>query len=305
MDNMNPKIGYIINESGVLMEDFQLFEPQAMSSKSFSKEDIKFHSPDRVIGVGILQNADARNRNGRIYRREDLEREINAPRQQELMAAGQMCGHSSHPLSSELIVQQTIDPKLCCVRFHKMWMDGDKVMAYFEGTNNDLGETFDKDLRIGIRPAFSLRALGTIKATPQGALVENLKMITYDYVIYPSHQCAYTQGVISESAAIETPVSNFTLCNENDATKSFTGTFSNADVVKAIRQLGSTNEAAVDFIKDRSFNFKMLKECFDMTKFDTIDIISPYKVALTEAGNATIVMNVEDYIAKELQNYKG
>lgn len=300
---MDNKIGYIINESGILMEDFDIVTPTASGSLPF-KDEIKFHCKDRIIGYGVLQTAEERNRNGRLYTRADLAREVEAPRQRELMETGNMLGHAGHPLSSELIVQQTIDPKICCVRFHKMWMEGDRVMAYFEGTMNELGRTFDADLRIGVKPAFSLRALGTIKSTPRGAVVENLKMITYDHVIYPSHRGAYTTGVINESAA-SVPDSGFTLNESNDATKSFITSFSNADVVKAIKEMGGTNESAIQYIKDKSHNFKMLKEYFDMTKYDTIDIINPRQVALTEAGNATIVMNIEDYIAREIQGYKG
>lgn len=300
---MDNKIGYIINESGILMEDFDIVTPTASGSLPF-KDEIKFHCKDRIIGYGVLQTAEERNRNGRLYTRADLAREVEAPRQRELMETGNMLGHAGHPLSSELIVQQTIDPKICCVRFHKMWMEGDRVMAYFEGTMNELGRTFDADLRIGVKPAFSLRALGTIKSTPRGAVVENLKMITYDHVIYPSHRGAYTTGVINESTA-SVPDSGFALNESNDATKSFITSFSNADVVKAIKEMGGTNESAIQYIKDKSYNFKMLKEYFDMTKYDTIDIINPRQVALTEAGNATIVMNIEDYIARELQGYKG
>jgi len=300
---MDNKIGYIINESGFLVEGFDLIDSN--SNAISNKEEFKFHNPDRLIGYGILQTADERNRNGRIYRRDDLAREICAPRQVELLETGNFLGHSSHPIgpgSESLIVQQTIDPNKCCVRFHKLWMDGNNVMAYFEGTNNDLGKTFDKDLRIGVKPAFSLRALGTIKATPQGAVVENLKMITYDYVIYPSHPHAYTSGVLNESSSIINNASNFELTDANDASKSFIKEFTNSDVVDAISKV--QNESAIEFIKDKSLNFKMLKECYDMTKFDTIDMISANKIALTEAGNATIIMNVEDYIAKELQNYR-
>ena len=296
---MDTKIGYILNESGYKMEAVDFIE-----GNKYSKEDIKFHSPDRLIAFGKLQTADERNRNGRIYAHDDLEREIHAPRQQELLAVGQMLGRCGHPLSNELIVQQTIDPKECCVRFHKFWMVGNDVMAYFEGTNNDLGDTFDKDLRIGVKPAFSLRALGTVRATNEGARVENLKMITYDYVVYPSHPHAYTQGLLTESAGITEPASGFVVNNSIDATKSNMIQFSNADVVKAIQTV-ATNEAAIDYIKDKSFNYHMLKECFDMTKIDTVDIIDPRHISLTEAGNCTIIMNIEDYIAKELQNYKG
>lgn len=288
---LDNKIGYIINESGYRMDSIDIRE--------FKK------APDRVTGYGILQTGNMKNRNGRIYRTEDLAREIAAPRQQELLRTHNLCGHMSHPLSGDLIVQQTIDPKLCCVRFLTLDMDGDNVVSTFQGTNNDLGETFDKDLRQGVLPAFSLRALGTVRATPEGAMVENLKIITWDYVIYPSHPTAYTQGIISESTTMlsETPQSNFKFTTANDATKSFIKEFTNADVVSAMKAQHTNESAAFDYIKDKSFNYHLLKEAFDMTKIDMVDLISPNKIALTESGNATIIMNVEDYIAKEIQNY--
>lgn len=284
------KIGYILNESSVCMESVDIREDK--------------NDRTRVTGMGILQTGNEKNRNGRIYRTADLAKEIAAPRQQELLAAKQMCGEAGHPIgadASSLVRQQTIDPTKICVRYLKLWMEGDNVMGTFQGTNNALGEAFDKDLRQGVLPAFSLRALGTISSTPQGAVVENLKMITYDYVIYPSHPHAYTKGIINESAGIANVAkSNFAMNSSMDGTRSFIKEFSNKDVVNAIT---SMRESAVDYIKGKSNNFKLLQECYDMTNYDTIDIISPHKIALTEAGKNTIVMNVEDYIANEIQNY--
>lgn len=283
------KIGYILNESSVCMENVDIREDR---------------NSNRVTGIGALQTGNEKNRNGRIYRTEDLVREINAPRQKELLAAKQLCGEAGHPIgadASSLVRQQTIDPTKICVRYLKLWMEGDNVMATFQGTNNALGEAFDKDLRQGVLPAFSLRALGTISSTPQGAVVENLKMITYDYVIYPSHPHAYTRGVLNESASsIAIPKSNFAMSNAMDGSKSFIKEFSNQDVINAISTM---RESAISYVKDKSSNFKMLQECYDMTKYDTVDIINPHKLALTEAGKNTIVMSIEDYIANEIQNY--
>ena len=283
------KIGYILNESSVCMESVDIREDR---------------NSNRVTGIGALQTGNEKNRNGRIYRTEDLVREINAPRQKELLAAKQLCGEAGHPIgadASSLVRQQTIDPTKICVRYLKLWMEGDNVMATFQGTNNALGEAFDKDLRQGVFPAFSLRALGTISSTPQGAVVENLKMITYDYVIYPSHPHAYTRGVLNESASsIAIPKSNFAMSNAMDGSKSFIKEFSNQDVINAISTM---RESAISYVKDKSSNFKMLQECYDMTKYDTVDIINPHKLALTEAGKNTIVMSIEDYIANEIQNY--
>ena len=283
------KIGYILNESSVCMESVDIREDR---------------NSNRVTGIGALQTGNEKNRNGRIYRTEDLNREINAPRQKELLAAKQLCGEAGHPIgadASSLVRQQTIDPTKICVRYLKLWMEGDNVMSTFQGTNNALGEAFDKDLRQGVLPAFSLRALGTISSTPQGAVVENLKMITYDYVIYPSHPHAYTRGVLNESASsIAIPKSNFAMSNAMDGSKSFIKEFSNQDVINAISTI---KESAISYVKDKSSNFKMLQECYDMTKYDTVDIINTHKLALTEAGKNTIVMSIEDYIANEIQNY--
>lgn len=293
------KIGYIINESGYQMEYIN-------TTPTSNIKNHRFYNPDRIAGYGILQTGGIKNRNGRIYRTEDLDREIHAPRQRELLSTGTMLGQLSHPISGDLVVQQTIDPKLCCVRFLDLWMDGDNVMGSFQGTNNEYGEMFDKDLRIGVHPAFSLRALGTIRATPEGAVVENLKMITYDAVVYPSNPGAYMCGVISESAnLIDTPISNFKLTNANDATKSAIYPFTNDDVVSAMKaQHANESAMAFNLVKDKSFNYQLLKEAFDMTKINMVDLISPNKIALTESGKSTIIMNIEDYIAKELQNYK-
>ena len=259
---------------------------------------------NRVTIEAVLQDMNVKNRNGRFYSDKELMPELTCPRTVELIKSGNFCGEAGHPIgadASSLVRQQTIDPTKICVRYLKLWMEGDNVMATFQGTNNALGEAFDKDLRQGVLPAFSLRALGTISSTPQGAVVENLKMITYDYVIYPSHPHAYTRGVLNESASsIAIPKSNFAMSNAMDGSKSFIKEFSNQDVINAISTM---RESAISYVKDKSSNFKMLQECYDMTKYDTVDIINPHKLALTEAGKNTIVMSIEDYIANEIQNY--
>lgn len=298
-------IGYIINESGILMENIDLLEPKD-ATKLSKKLDLKYHNPDRLIGYGILQTADEQNRNGRIYKKADLAKELKAPRQVELLRVGQFCGEAGHPIgeaAKSLARQQTIDPKYVCVRHLKIWMEGNNVLGYFEGTNNDLGATFDKDLRTGIKPAFSLRALGVVKSTPEGAVVDKLKIITYDYVIFPSHKGAYTLGVMNESAGVSSKSkSGFSLTNNIDATKSYIQEFTNQDALSAISK-NCVKESAINYIKDNSFNYKMLQEYFNMSNFDTVDVLNSRQLILTEANKQTIVMNIEDYITKEIQDY--
>ena len=183
------KLGSIILESASKMEDMVV------------TSDIK-STVRRVIAEGTLQDLDVQNRNKRYYAKSDISRELNGDRWNELMKAGYARGEMSHPLSNDLVRQQTIDDKLTCVKYLKTWIDGDKVKAQFRGTNNEYGNAFDLDLRDGDLPAFSLRALGNIENVNGKAYVKHLRLITYDCVIFPSHKAAYTSGLVTESALV-------------------------------------------------------------------------------------------------------
>ena len=117
----------------------------------------------------------------------------------ELLRTGNLRAENGHPLSKELIRQQTIDPEKTVAIFLKLWTEGNFIKATFQGTNDARGEEFNKDLLCGFSPSWSLRALGTIQNTARGAEVKGIKVITWDRVIYPSHPRAYTDGIISES----------------------------------------------------------------------------------------------------------
>jgi hypothetical protein len=158
----NPIIANIILEGATTVED----------------SVITNGSGKRVEAEGTLQDMDVENRNRRIYAKADLIPEINGPRMKELIDAGQFYGEMGHPLSDDLVRQQTIDPKLVCVGFNKVWVEGNQVKARFRGTNNAYGEQFDQDLREGRKPAFSLRALGAIENVNGKAYVKGIKIIT-------------------------------------------------------------------------------------------------------------------------------
>lgn len=286
---VNRRFGYILNESAAAVSEVEILE-----------------KGPRVTAKGVVQTGNETNRNGRLYRTEDLVREINAPRQRELLQTKNMLGEAGHPMTTDLMRQQTIDPKCTCVRFLEFWNEGDDIYSKFKGTNNELGKAFDLDLREGVLPAFSYRALGTVEEGARGSVVTNLKMITYDYVIYPSHPGAYTVGLISESAMLESSlyksnVARLVPRDKIDGTKSFVAAFTNEQVVERIRQMNECG--AVDYIKDKSHNFSLMKEAFDITKAANIDLRADGKIIVSEAGIGTIVMDIDDYVMKEILAY--
>ena len=272
-------IGYIICETATTTAE----------NTKIVKESVGGSGKHRVIAEGIVQTANEKNRNGRWYSDTELFPELTCARTKELIASGTMRGECGHPLSSELVRQQTIDHKLCCVKFLKFWTVGNDVWAQFKGTNNSYGDEFDADLRDGEKPAFSLRALGSVEATPRGAEVRNLRFITYDNVIYPSHTRAYTKGIVSESATIA----------EQGFTRHETAMVKRSDgLIVPIN-----NDNVTRYIKSQSNNFHRIKESFDFM-YDSIQLLENGKQIQLIAKNGDIIMvNLESYIHNEIMDY--
>lgn len=259
-------LGYIICESAIA----------GMTETNIIKEE-----NGHVIAEGILQTANEKNRNGRYYDSAELFPQLTAARTLELLEAGYLRAELGHPLSNELVRQQTIDDSRTCAMFLKLWTEGNNVWGRFRGTNNTFGNVFDKDLRDGCKPAWSLRALGSLVNTNRGAEVKNLKLITWDQVIYPSHPSAYTQRLVTESATAD-----FDLNRASEA-----------------KVIPVTNPSVIKYIQSESANFKYIKENFDFM-YDNIEINEDASnVTLTCKNGDILVINLEKYIGNEIRNY--
>lgn len=219
-------VAYMINESTV--------PPDAVSCNIIKK------NKDFLIAESVLQVAEVLNRNRRYYATEDLHREIYGERIKELVESGNLRMENGHPLQMDLARQQKIDSTLTCAIILKIWMDGPVVKAWVRGTNNAYGKEFNEDLKDGFKPSYSLRSLGSIKIENGRSRVCNLKIITYDRVIFPSYKMAYSERVITESAESDNKQSlvesieskgNGLFINEND---NFIAPIMNEDVIKMI-----------------------------------------------------------------------
>ena len=272
-------IGYVICES-------------AMTSKKTEIIDENFNGTGKAKAVVVLQTADERNRNGRYYCHEDLFPQLTAPRTVELLEAGYLRGEMGHPLETALARQSQIRQDLCCCKYLKLWTEGMNIMAEAVGTNNQYGHEFDADLKEGDKPAFSLRALGTIvQDRARGAMVKDIRVITWDCVIYPSHPGAYTKAVVSESA---------------DEAKSL--------IIESAEGLKNTlsadplvvpfdKQAVLNYIQQESTNLKFIRDMFDFVYNDIVVNERGTKVSMrdTETGDM-LVIPIESYIHNEIAN---
>lgn len=153
----------------------------------------------KVVGFATFQEAERENRNGRTYMASDLLREIQCPRTKELLKSNTFYSEWCHP-QGDMVRQQTIDPKCAVARILSLEMNGNLVQGTFTPINTPLGVGFNAELLEGVLPAWSLRALGCLEVIKGRNVVTNLKMVTYDCVVYPSHDVAYTQKIVSEAA---------------------------------------------------------------------------------------------------------
>jgi hypothetical protein len=297
-------IGYIINEAA----------PEEPTKTELVNE-IQCGSRRRVVGKGILQSGNEKNRNGRYYdTQKELSPQVVCPRTLELIKHGRLLGENGHPLSKDLSRQQQIIESLCSVRYLKVWMEGNDVWAWYVGHNNALGDTFDDNLRSGIDPSFSLRALGSVNNTSKGAEVVNLKIITWDDVIYPSHPGAYGQGLVDGT---ELTKADKELKARMQIESAFTEACSMVDSSLLAENAGIsrdkmndtglitpiTNQNVIDYIQRESFNFHMFKESFDLM-YDDINMVgNGSQVQLTDKSGNILFVNLENYVHNGLMNY--
>jgi len=253
---------------------------------------------NKVTGTGIIQTIGDENRNGRIYELKDMKPEVEGDRiQKELIPTGNMRGHDGHPSSTELSIQSVINPILCSVKYKKIWIEGNEIHANFCGTNNEHGKAFNEDLLDGDRPSFSLRALGSVDRERNGkCYVRNIRIITWDRVIFPSHKRAYTQGLITsknESAVLESAGYNNYAYEMTNGRRALT----EGVVIPVI------NQQVVDYIKQESANVKSILNTFDTLYESAIIVNDGKKVQLTLHSGDKILVNLEQYIADEIRRY--
>lgn len=235
----------------------------------------------KIVGFATFQEAEKENRNGRTYLVTDLAREIKCPRTMELLKSNTLYSEWCHP-QGDMVRQQTIDPKSAVARILSLEMNGNLVQGTFTPTNTPLGLGYNAEILEGVMPAWSLRALGSLEVINGRNVVTNLKMVTYDSVVYPSHDVAYTQKIISESA---------------DMTKEV----NKQKIVEGGQIIPIMNSEVMSYIKTESANVSRILQQIDV--FYESATLQGNHVRLVAKNGDIFMVNLESYIQDEIANY--
>jgi hypothetical protein len=145
----------------------------------------------RLIVEGVVQRADAKNGNGRVYPKDTLEREIQKYKD-TYIKENRALGELDHPESP------IINLKNVCHNILELWWQGDDVMGKIEILPTPSGNILKALLLAGITVGISSRAMGSVKQIGETVEVQDdLDIVCWDFVSTPSTQGAFME-VVSE-----------------------------------------------------------------------------------------------------------
>lgn len=139
-----------------------------------------------LIVEGVVQRADSKNQNGRVYPKEILERVV-ADYIATSIAENRALGELDHPESA------VINLKNVSHNIKQLWWDGDDLMGKIEilptPSGNILRELFANKITVGI----SSRGMGSVQSLGEGTVEvqDDFELLCWDFVSTPSTQGAF------------------------------------------------------------------------------------------------------------------
>ena len=153
--------------------------------KQLIEQSIRENKP--LIVEGVLQRAEAKNQNGRVYPTEILKREvqnyIDGP-VKERRATGEL----DHPDSSVINLQNVSH------NIADIWWEGDDVMGKVEILSTPAGNILKELFRNGITVGISSRGMGSVEENiTEGTVIvqDDFELIGWDFVSTPSTHGAF------------------------------------------------------------------------------------------------------------------
>jgi len=143
-----------------------------------------------LVLEGIIQRADAKNQNGRVYPKEVLMKEIERYSQGPV-AENRATGELDHPDS------QIINLKNVCHRITEVWWDGDDVRAKLLILDTPSGNIVKALVKGGVEIGISSRAMGSVQNLGEGTVEvqDDLSLVCFDIVSEPSTQGAFVKPI--------------------------------------------------------------------------------------------------------------
>ena len=175
-------------------------------SRKKINESIK-ENDGRLIVKGVLQRAESKNQNGRVYPREVLLKEV-AKYLENQVTERRALGELDHPESSVVNLNNASHNII------EMHWKGDDLMGTVEVLSTPAGNILKELFKSGIKLGISSRGLGSVEPIEEKEEGEDtvevqpdFELIAFDFVSNPSTHGAFMRPV-NESVKHQTPENN-------------------------------------------------------------------------------------------------
>ena len=175
-------------------------------SRKKINESIK-ENDGRLVVKGVLQRAESKNQNGRVYPREVLLKEVGKYLENQVTERRAL-GELDHPESSVVNLNNASH------NIVEMHWNGDDLMGTVEVLSTPAGNILKELFRSGIKLGISSRGLGSVEPIEEKEEGEDtvevqpdFELIAFDFVSNPSTHGAFMRPV-NESVKPQTPENN-------------------------------------------------------------------------------------------------
>ena len=161
----------------------------------------------KLVVKGVLQRAESKNQNGRVYPREVLLKEVGKYLENQVTERRAL-GELDHPESSVVNLNNASH------NIVEMHWDGDDLMGTVEVLSTPAGNILKELFKSGIKLGISSRGLGSVEPVNEKEGEEDtvevqpdFELIAFDFVSNPSTHGAFMRPV-NESVQPKTPENN-------------------------------------------------------------------------------------------------
>ena len=183
--------------SKILLREYYELCPGGICQDLLTEEEKRDVANGAVIMTGILQKANTRNGNGRVYPEKVLRREVE--NYQKVISDNRALGELDHPDDSVINLKNTSHIVT------EAWWDGDTVLGKVRILDTPSGEILKALIKNGVKLGISSRGLGSVRESSGDVVVEDdFQLICFDFVSEPSTPNAYmyTGGKMQENKNI-------------------------------------------------------------------------------------------------------
>lgn len=169
-------------------------------NKEILTEALDGHKP-LVLRDVVLQRANAKNQNGRVYPKEILMREAKVYKD-NFVVQRRALGELDHPESP------VVNLKNVCCNVTDLWTEGDDVKGNIEILTTPMGSIVRDLIRNNIKIGVSSRGMGSVKQIGEGTVEvsDDFSLICFDIVSNPSTIGAFITE--NTTPSIVTPYDN-------------------------------------------------------------------------------------------------